>query len=135
MIRTRILTTIGAALLAGSFLAHAQAPAPKGEGKGMEHRKEMRDRMKSAHEACKDSPDRRACMTQQMCAKSEDPAKCQARAKEHGERHAKRMDERQAMHEACNGKRGTELQKCLGDQHKGRKGRDGHGGHGEKPKS
>lgn len=134
MIRTRILTSIGAALLAGSFLAYAQAPAPGAEGKGMEHRQQMRERMKGAHEACKDSPDRRACMTQQMCAKSEDPAKCQARAKEHGDRHAKRMDERQAMHEACNGKRGTELQKCLGDQRKG-KGHGGHHGHGDKPRT
>jgi hypothetical protein len=135
MIRTRILTTIGAALLAGSFLAHAQAPAPKAEGKGMEQRKEMRERMKAAHEACKDKPDRRACMSEQMCAKSEDPAKCQARAKEHGQRHAKRMDERQAMHEACTGKRGDELQKCLGDQHKGKGGHREHRGHGDKPKS
>lgn len=137
MIRTRILTTIGAALLAGSFLAHAQAPAPGTEGKGMEQRQQMRERMKAAHEACMDKSDRRACMAEQMCAKSEDPAKCQARAKEHGQRHAKRMDERQAMHEACTGKRGDELQKCLHEQHKGK----GHGehrqhrGHGEKPKS
>jgi|CXWL01.1.fsa_nt_gi hypothetical protein len=134
MIRTRILTTIGATLLAGSFLAYAQAPAPKAEGKGMEHRKEMRERMKTAHETCKDKPDRRACMSEQMCAKSEDPAKCQARAKEHGQHRAKRMDERQAMHEACTGKRGDELQKCLGDQHKGKGPRE-HRGHGDKPKS
>jgi hypothetical protein len=26
------------------------------------------------------------------------------------------MDERQQMHEACTGKRGEELMKCLGDQ-------------------
>jgi hypothetical protein len=135
MIRTRILTTIGAALLAGSFLAHAQAPAPAADGKGkMEQRQQMRERMKAAHEACKDKADRRACMTEQMCAKSEDPAKCQARAKEHGERHAKRMDERQAMHEACTGKRGTELQKCLGEQRKD-KGHHQHRGHGDKPRS
>lgn len=137
MIRTRFLTTIGAALLAGSFLAHAQAPAaPAADGKGrMEQRQQMRERMKAAHEACKDKSDRRACMTEQMCAKSEDPAKCQARAKEHGARHAKRMDERQAMHEACTGKRGDELQKCLHDQHKGRKGHREHRGHGDKPRS
>lgn len=76
MIRTRILTTIGAALLAGSFLAHAQAPAPKADGKGGEHQHQMREHMKGAHAACKDKPDRRACMSEQMCAKSEDPAKC-----------------------------------------------------------
>lgn len=136
MIRTRFLTTIGAALLAGSVLAHAQAPAPAADGKGrMEQRQQMRERMKAAHEACKDKADRRACMAEQMCAKSEDPAKCQARAKEHGQRHAKRMDERQAMHEACTGKRGDELQKCLGEQYKGRKGHHEHRGHGDKPRS
>lgn len=131
MIRTRILTTIGAALLAGSFLAYAQAPAPGAEGKGMEHRKEMREHMKGAHAACKDKADRHACMREQMCAKAADPAKCQAEGKA---RMSKRMDERQAMHEACNGKRGDELQKCLGDQHKG-KGHREHRGHGDKPRS
>lgn len=131
MIRTRILTTIGAALLAGSFLAYAQAPAAGGDGKGGD-RHRMHEQMKGAHAACKDKTDRRACMREQMCAKAADPAKCQAEGKA---RMSKRMDERQAMHEACNGKRGDELQKCLGEQHKGRKGRDGHGGHGEKPKS
>lgn len=129
MIRTRILTTIGAALLAGSFLAYAQAPGA--EGKGMEHRKEMREHMKGAHEACKEKPDRMACMREQMCAKAADPAKCMAEGKE---RMHKRLDERQAMHEACSGKRGDELQKCLGDQRKA-KGHHPHRGHGEKPKS
>jgi len=134
MIRTRILTTIGAALLAGSFLAYAQAPAPKGDGKGMEHRKEMHERMKGAREACKDSPDRRACMMQQVCAKAADPAKCQAEGKA---RMSKHMDERQAMHEACNGKRGDDLQKCMGDQRKGKghRGHGGHHGHGDKPRT
>ena len=83
MIRTRILTTIGTALLAGSFLAYAQAPAPKAEGKA---------------------------------------------------RMGKHMDEPQAMHEACTGKRGAELQMCLGEQRKS-KGHREHRGHGDKPKS
>jgi hypothetical protein len=54
-------------------------------------------------------------MTGQMCAKSADPAKCQERAKQHHARMSKHMDERQAAHEACTGKRGDELMKCLGE--------------------
>jgi hypothetical protein len=52
-------------------------------------------------------------MTEQMCAKAQDPAQCQARAKERQARHNQRLDERQKMHEACNGKRGDELANCL----------------------
>ena len=81
------------------------------------NRKEMRERFAAAREACKDKPDRRGCMTEQFCAKSQDPAKCQAQAKERQAKMSKRMDERQAMHEACTGKRGEELQTCLHAQH------------------
>jgi len=51
-------------------------------------RKEMREHMKSARDACKgkEGPERGACMSQQMCAKAPDPAACQARAKERKER-------------------------------------------------
>src|SRR3972149_1234010 len=48
-----------------------------GPGPGAGHqasRGEMRERMRGAYEACKDNPDRRACMTDQYCAKSPDPA-------------------------------------------------------------
>ena len=79
-------------------------------------RKQMRENMKASHEACKDKPDRRACMTETMCAKSPDRAKCMADGKERHARMSKRMDERQQMHEACNGKRGEELGKCLHEQ-------------------
>jgi len=81
-------------------------------------RKEKRARMAAAREACKDKPDRRGCMSEQYCAKSQDPAKCQAQAREHRAKMSKRMDERQAAHEACTGKRGDELQTCLHAQHK-----------------
>jgi len=77
------------------------------------NRKEMRERYTAAREACKDKPDRRGRMSEQFCAKSQDPAKCQAQAKERQAKMSKRMDERQAAHEACTGKRGDELQKCL----------------------
>ena len=81
------------------------------------NRKEMRERMKAAHEACKDKPDRRACMTEQYCAKAPDKAQCMAKAKERQSMHSKRMDARQAAAEACTGKRGDELQKCMHAQH------------------
>ena len=117
--KSSIATLLGAALLAGALAVQAQTPPPDaGKGPRGEHRKEMREHMKAAYEACKDKPDRRACMTEQMCAKAPDPAKCRERAKERQQMHAQRMDERQKMHEACTGKRGEELQKCLGEQHR-----------------
>jgi hypothetical protein len=88
------------------------------------NRKEMRERHMAAREACKDKPDRRACMTEQYCSKAADKAQCQAQAKERQAKMSKRMDERQAAHEACTGKRGDELQKCLGAQ-RGASGRSG----------
>lgn len=140
----RFIPTLAAASFAAFFslpatFAHAQAPGGPGGGPGMgpmggQHpmmkpcsqesdpakcearRKEMREHMKSAHDACKDKPDRRACMTEQYCAKSPDPAKCQAAAKERQQKQAQRLDERQKAHEACTGKRGEELGKCLGEQ-------------------
>ncbi|MSQ88011.1 MAG: hypothetical protein EXR32_01885 [Betaproteobacteria bacterium] len=121
---------LGAALLCGSLAVNAQAPAqtPAGDpGKG-EARKEMRAKMKTAHEACKDHPDRHACMTESKCAKSSDPAKCQAQAKERHAKMRKHMDERQVAHEACTGKRGDELMKCLGAQHQ----KSGHAQHDKK---
>jgi hypothetical protein len=127
--RSGIATLLGAALLCGSLALQAQttpAPAAGEHGKhrpGAEQRKQMKEAMRAAHEACKDASDKRACMTQNMCAKAPDPAKCQERAKERHAHASKRLDERQAMHEACTGKRGEELQKCLGAQHKPRHGR------------
>jgi hypothetical protein len=83
-----------------------------GGGYGPHH-----EQMRAAYEACKDKPDRRACMTEQYCAKSADAAKCQAQAKERAQFAQKRLEQSQIMHEACNGKRGDELTKCIGDQH------------------
>lgn len=111
----RTLPLIAAALLAGSAAALAQSPAGA-EGKAPERRHEMRERMKAAHEACKDASDRRACMHERMCEKAADPAKCRADAAERHKRMMARMEERQAMHEACSGRRGDELMKCLGEQ-------------------
>jgi Spy/CpxP family protein refolding chaperone len=138
----RFATALTAAsfALAATF-AHAQAPSgDAGKGPGMmgpggEHhmmkscaqeadpakceanRKQMRENMKAAREACKGSPDKRGCMTQQFCSKQADPAKCQERAKQMHERMSRRMDEHQQAAEACTGKRGGDLMKCLHEQH------------------
>lgn len=56
-------------------------------------RKEMREHLSQAREACKgkDGPQRGQCMATQMCARAPDPAKCEARARERAEhRHEKR---------------------------------------------
>lgn len=132
----RLLPALAAAcfsLAAATAMAHPNyGEAGKGPGglrHGMRHcsqdadpakceanRKEMRERFTAAREACKGNPDRRGCMTEQYCAKEQDPAQCQARAKERHARLSQRLDQRQAAHEACTGKRGEELQKCLGAQ-------------------
>ena len=84
-----------------------------GYGPGDQARHEQ---MRAVYEACKDKPDRRACMTEQYCAKSPDPAKCQAQAKERSQHAQQRLEQRQKMHEACNAKRGEDLTRCMGDQ-------------------
>ena len=105
----RIATALAAVSFAlAATLAHAQTPSPAKPDRG-----QMRESMKAAHEACKDKPDRRACMTEQYCAKSANPSECHAKAKERHAKMGKRMDERQAASEACTGKRGDELQKCM----------------------
>ena len=133
----RLIPALAAACFSlAAVSAFAQAPAGDA-GKGpMEHRgmmmkpcsqeadpakceanrKAMRENMKSAHEACKDKPDRRACMTEQYCSKSADPGKCKMEAKERGARMSKHMDERQKAAEACTGKRGDDLMKCMHEQ-------------------
>jgi hypothetical protein len=138
----RLSTALAATLFCFSAgIVHAQAPASDaGKGPGMmgqggprgmmmkpcsqeadpakceANRKQVRENMKAAHEACKDKPDRSGCMTEQFCAKSPDPAKCNERAKERHARMSKRMDQRQAAAEACTGKRGDALMSCMHEQ-------------------
>ena len=130
----RLIPAAAAALFClSAAMALAQAPTgDAGKGPGGQHhrmmkpcsqepdpakceanRKAMHENMKAAREACKDKPDRRACMTEQVCSKAQDKAKCEAHAKERQARMSKHMDQRQAAAEACTGKRGDELQKCL----------------------
>ena len=112
----RFTTAVAAISLAlSASFAVAQMPQGQMRHEGSD-RGQMHERMKAIHEACKDKPDRRACMTEQYCAKSPDRAKCEARAKERGQHMQQRAEQRQKMHEACNGKRGDELSKCLRDQ-------------------
>ena len=111
----RFTTALAAATFALTA-TFAQAQMQQGEKREGPDRVQMREAMKAAHEACKDKPDRRACMTERFCAKSQDPAKCQARAKERGQHMQQRAEQRQKMHEACNGKRGEDLAKCLREQ-------------------
>ncbi len=81
------------------------------------NRKQMRDQYKAAHEACKDSKDKRGCMVENYCGKQANPGECKAKAAEHKQKMGQRMDQRQAAAEACTGKRGDALQQCYHDQH------------------
>ena len=107
----RSISTLAAATLALAATFAAAQMSPREHGMGPNH-----EAMRAAYEACKDKPDRRACMTEQMCAKSQDPAKCQAQAKARGEQMQQRIEARQKMHEACSGKRGEELANCMKGQ-------------------
>ena len=119
---SKIATFLGAALLCSTLAVHAQSATPSAPGAGeqkrptQEQREKMREAMKAAHEACKDAADKHACMTQQICSRAQDKAKCEARAKEHEKHRAEHMDKMQAAAEACTGKRGDELQKCYQEQ-------------------
>jgi hypothetical protein len=137
----RFIPALAAACFAlSAAVAHAQPTGDAGKGpmggghpmmkpcnqepdpaKCEARRKEMREHMKQVHESCKDKPDRRACMMESMCAKAPDPAKCQAQAKEREAKMSNRMDEHQAAAEACTGKRGEALMKCMHEQHPRRK--------------
>ena len=114
----RFTTTMASACFALMALS-ACAQAPMGErhrSMSPEQRAQMREHMKAARESCKNAADQRACMTSAFCSKSPDPAKCQAMAQERRAKFAQRMDERQKAHEACAGKRGEDLGKCLREQ-------------------
>lgn len=88
-------------------------------------RKQLHENMRASREACKDNPDRRACMTDQYCSKAQDKTQCLAKAKERQAMYSKRADAHQAAAEACTGKRGDELQKCMqGQREKMRGGTD-----------
>ena len=123
MTRNNTLPAVLAALLlAGASAVHAQAPTPpadagKGPAKGRaeardcskaadpkaceERRAKLRSDMQAAHKACegKQGTERRDCMSKAMCAKSADPAKCEARAADRAKQRADKMKAREAKRE------------------------------------
>jgi len=117
---TKFIPALAAACLslcaATSFAQ--MSPSPSGERRSAtpEQRQQFKERITAAREACKSATDQRACMTQQFCSKSENPAKCMEFAKKRSEHMQQRAEQRQKMHEACNGKRGDDLAACLKTQ-------------------
>ena len=114
---TKFIPALAAACLslcaATSFAQ--MSPSPSGERRSAtpEQRQQFKERITAAREACKSATDQRACMTQQFCSKSENPAKCMEFAKKRSEHMQQRAEQRQKMHEACNGKRGDDLANCI----------------------
>jgi hypothetical protein len=107
---------LGALLLSATSALYAQTTPPADAGKGPHgrrfdcsqakdpkaceaQRKEMREKMKAAHEkaskACESQKGgaHRDCMRKEMCAQAKDPAKCEARAKEHREKRKERREQ------------------------------------------
>lgn len=90
----RLIPVFGAVLLAASASLYAQTPpaGPGGPGAG---------------------PGSPGMHRGFDCGKAQDPKACEERRAKFRERHIQRLEERQKMHEACNGKRGDELVQCL----------------------
>jgi hypothetical protein len=64
----------------------SQAPNPE---QCEARRKALREAFEAARQACKDTqagPERRACLTKQLCSKAKDPAQCEKRAAERAAR-------------------------------------------------
>src|SRR6185436_3207503 len=93
---------IASMLLAATTSLYAQSTPPADADKA-QRREQMRQKMKSAHEearkACegKKGDEHRSCMQKSFCAKSPDPAKCEARMSERAARHKKRMEEKKSQ--------------------------------------
>ena len=103
---------LGGLLLAASTTLFAQPPAQSGRPQGERERtmrpcsqepdpakcearrKEMREHLNAARDACKvkQGRERGTCIAQHMCAKSPDPAACQAHAKERMERRREKQE-------------------------------------------
>jgi len=68
-----------------------------------------------ARQACegKKGAEGRDCMSHEMCAQTQDPAKCEARVKE---RTARVQERRAKIREACKDKTGDELRSCVREQ-------------------
>ncbi len=115
MLRT-ITPLLGAFLLAGATSLYAQT-TPPASGTPDATKQERRDKMKAAakqaRQACqgKEGTDHRDCMRTEFCKQSKDPAKCEARMKEHAAAFNKAYD-------ACKSKAtGDEFRACMRQQH------------------
>jgi len=73
-------------------------------------RKEMRENLGKAREACKgqEGTARGACMARQVCAKAADPAKCEASARDRAEKHKERHAQRETKREERKARRDSE---------------------------
>ena len=99
----------GAALVAASSLAFAQAPQSD-ERKAKA--REMHAKAAKACEASKEQGDAyRECMRRALCAQTRDPAKCEVQAKQ-------AMARRDEIREACKDKQGDERRACIQQQRK-----------------
>jgi hypothetical protein len=118
-------TLITAALLTASTAGFAQSDAPKrrqldcSKAQDPKACEERLAKAKAAHQkarqACdaKQGEERRDCMRKELCAQSQDPAKCEARVKEKA---AERGERRAKIREACKDKKGEELRACIQEQ-------------------
>ena len=107
---------ITAALLASTTAVFAQSTPPSDAAKAREERRmKLKSAQEKARKACegKQKDEHRDCMRHEMCAQTKDPAKCEARVKEHASQRAK-------IREACKDKKGEELRACIREQ-RGRK--------------
>ncbi|MGQ0547833.1 MAG: hypothetical protein ACT4P3_21305 [Betaproteobacteria bacterium] len=95
-------------LAALCLAAPAFAQAPKADTPKPERREAFRQAHEKARKACegKSGDEARDCMRREMCAQSQDPAACEARAKQRAERRA-------GLREACKDKKGEELKACI----------------------
>ena len=116
----RLALMIGAALVAASTAAHAQAPnrfdcSKAKDPKACEERtakaRAERERVRKACES-KTGADHTACVRHERCAQAKDPAQCEAHAKE-------RMAKHDRLREACKDKKGDDYRACVRE-----KGRD-----------
>ena len=94
----KLIPALGALLFAASTTLYAQTPPSGGDGAAPR-----------AHRGFD-------------CSKAQDPKACEERRAKFRERMIQKMEARQKMHEACNGKRGEDLAQCLKAQ------RPAHGG-------
>jgi hypothetical protein len=104
---------LGAFLLVGATSLYAQttpSPAPGGDGTKKEKMKAAHQKARQACEGKKDA-EHRDCMRTEICAQAKDPAKCEARWKEHAAAFNKAYD-------VCKAK-GTadEFRSCMRQQH------------------